>query len=169
MLFISKFYIDLRFVYTFLNTKFQIFNIIPSWKEKLNFAIMPQCCDNFYVLLNTFYIKNGKQRCKFVALSHELTYFVEYGGTQKMMSLVCWSSLHYIILSSLEGTFIQQIIGILMGTRTFWRYQRGNQNPYIEEEQKTQWTKEKVQKDKQRSTKHTHKTKDRVTRTTLKT
>jgi hypothetical protein len=49
-----------------------------------------------------------------------------------------------------------------------WRYQRGNQNPYIEEEQKTQWPKEKVQKDKQRSTKHTHKTKDRVIRTPLK-
>jgi hypothetical protein len=30
------------------------------------------------------------------------------------------------------------------------------------------FTKEKVQKDKQRSTKHTHTTKDRVTRTTLK-
>jgi hypothetical protein len=46
---------------------------------------------------------------------------------------------------------------------------RGNQNPYIEEEQTTQWPKEKVQKDKQRSTKHTYKTKDRVTRTPLKT
>ena len=33
----------------------------------------------------------------------------------------------------------------------------------IEEEQTTQWPKEKVQKDKQRTTKHTHKTKDRVT------
>ena len=33
---------------------------------------------------------------------------------------------------------------------------------YIEE-QTRQWTKEKVQKDKQRSTKHTHKTKDQVT------
>jgi hypothetical protein len=33
----------------------------------------------------------------------------------------------------------------------------------------TQWSKEKVQKDRQRPTKHTHKTKDRVTRTTLKT
>ena len=43
----------------------------------------------------------------------------------------------------------------------------GNQNPYIEEEQTTQWPKEKVQKDKQRSTKHTYKTKDRVTRTPL--
>jgi hypothetical protein len=41
----------------------------------------------------------------------------------------------------------------------------GNQNPYIEEEQTTQWPNEKVQKDKQRSTKHTHKAKDRVTRT----
>jgi hypothetical protein len=39
----------------------------------------------------------------------------------------------------------------------------------IEEEQTTQWPKEKVEKDKQRSKKHTHKTKDRVTRTPLKT
>ena len=38
----------------------------------------------------------------------------------------------------------------------------------IEEEQKTQWSKVK-KKDKQRSTKHTHKTKDRVIRTPLKT
>ena len=45
---------------------------------------------------------------------------------------------------------------------------KSNQNPYIEEEQTTQWPKEKVQKDKQRSTKHTQKTKDRVTRTPLK-
>ena len=45
----------------------------------------------------------------------------------------------------------------------------GNQNPHSEEEQTTHWPKEKVQKDKQRSTKHTHKTKDRVTRTPLKT
>ena len=44
---------------------------------------------------------------------------------------------------------------------------RGNQNLYIEE-QTTQWPKEKVQKNKQRSTKHTYKTKDRVTRTPLK-
>ena len=44
----------------------------------------------------------------------------------------------------------------------------GNQNPYFEEEQTAQWPKEKGQKNKQRSTKHTHKTKDRVTRTPLK-
>ena len=39
----------------------------------------------------------------------------------------------------------------------------GNQNPYIEEGQTTQWPKEKVQNEKQRSTKHTHKAKDQVT------
>jgi hypothetical protein len=39
----------------------------------------------------------------------------------------------------------------------------------LEEEQTTQWPKEKVQKDKQRSTKHTYKTKDRVPRTPPKT
>ena len=51
--------------------------------------------------------------------------------------------------------------------RRDWKYQRGNQNPYIEE-QITQWPKEKVQKDKQPSTKHTYKTKDRVTWTQIK-
>ena len=49
------------------------------------------------------------------------------------------------------------------------RYQRNNLNPYIEEVQTTQWPKEKAQKNKQRSTKHTHKAKDRVTGTALKT
>ena len=38
----------------------------------------------------------------------------------------------------------------------------GNQNPYIVEEQTTQWPKEREQQDKQRST---HKTKDRGTQT----
>jgi hypothetical protein len=42
-------------------------------------------------------------------------------------------------------------------------------NPYIEEEKKTQWPKDKVQKDKQQSTKHSYKTKDWITRTPLKT
>jgi hypothetical protein len=37
------------------------------------------------------------------------------------------------------------------------------------EGQTTQWPKEKVQKTKERSTKQTHKPKDRVTRTPLKT
>jgi hypothetical protein len=39
----------------------------------------------------------------------------------------------------------------------------------MEEEKITQWSNEKVQKDKQRSTKHIYKTKDRVARTPLKT
>jgi hypothetical protein len=41
-----------------------------------------------------------------------------------------------------------------------------NHNPSIEEEHTTQWPKENVQKDKRRSTKHTHKSKDRVCCTT---
>ena len=67
------------------------------------------------------------------------------------------------------------------------RYQSGNQKPYIEEEQTPQWpqdTKVVIRisiskknrkhnnqntKYKQRSTKHTHKTKDRVTRIPIKT
>jgi len=42
-------------------------------------------------------------------------------------------------------------------------------NKHILKIPKAHWPKEKVQKDKQRSTKHTHKTKDRVTRIPLKT
>ena len=55
---------------------------------------------------------------------------------------------------------------IFVQLRRVWRYQRGNQN--IEEEQTAQCPKEEVQKDKQRSTKHTHKIIDRVTQTPLK-
>ena len=39
---------------------------------------------------------------------------------------------------------------------------RGNENPSFDKEQTTQWPKEKVQKDKQQSIKHTHKTKIKV-------
>ena len=76
---------------------------------------------------------------------------------------------------SIFKLFIYQLCGHIVTlfktkrVRRVWRYQRVNQNLYIEEEQTTQWPKEKVQKGKQRSTKHTHKTKDRVTRTPLKT
>jgi hypothetical protein len=51
--------------------------------------------------------------------------------------------------------------------RRVWGYQRGNQHPHIEGKPRAQWPKDKVQKDKQRSTKHTHKTKDWITRTLL--
>jgi hypothetical protein len=46
----------------------------------------------------------------------------------------------------------------LAESRRVWRYQRRNQNPYIEEGQTTQ----------QRFTKHTYKTEDRVARTPQK-
>jgi hypothetical protein len=65
--------------------------------------------------------------------------------------LVCIYNTRLFVIASLQQTVKQ----------------RGNQNSYVEEEQTSQWPKEKVQKDKQRSTKHTHKTKDRVIRTPL--
>jgi hypothetical protein len=63
-----------------------------------------------------------------------------------------------------KGQFQQYFIYILSIIIIGGRYRSDNQNPYIEEEQTTQWPKEKVQKDKQRSIKHTYETKDRVTR-----
>jgi len=41
---------------------------------------------------------------------------------------------------------------LLTFVRRVSKYQKGNQNLYIEEEQTTQWPREKAQKDKQRST-----------------
>jgi hypothetical protein len=68
------------------------------------------------------------------------------------------------------GVVVAATIKWTSNLRRVWRYQRGNyQNPYIEKEQTTQCTKEKVQKDKQRSTKYIHKSKDQVTGTPLKT
>jgi hypothetical protein len=77
----------------------------------------------------------------------------------KLTSMICW-------LPQYNWTIIQSGLSTI---RRVWRYQRGNQNPYIEEQQTTQWPKEKVQKDKQRSKKHSYKARDRVTRTPLKT
>ena len=48
------------------------------------------------------------------------------------------------------------------------RYQRDNQNPYIEDEQTKQWPKEKVQRTNS-DLQDLHIAKDRVTRTPLKT
>jgi hypothetical protein len=49
----------------------------------------------------------------------------------------------------LENRFSYHIIFVTFNSQF-------NRNPYIEEEQTTQWPNEKVQKDKQRSTKHTN-------------
>ena len=76
--------------------------------------------------------------------------------------VVCPSSIYGFWLS-----FWYLQILLLNISRRFWRYQRGIQNPYIGEEQTTHGKKSK--KDKQRSTKQRHKTKDRITRTALKT
>jgi hypothetical protein len=41
------------------------------------------------------------------------------------------------------------LLQLIRDLRRVWRYQSGNQNPYIEEEKTTQWPKEKVWKNKQ--------------------
>ena len=84
------------------------------------------------------------------------------------MTWIAWNSLllyrvvfcfFFILIWHLFERFKKKYI---FEQRRVWRYQRDNHNQYIEEEQTTQWPKEKVQKDK-RSTKHTYKTKDGVT------
>jgi hypothetical protein len=44
----------------------------------------------------------------------------------------------------------------LVKSRRVWRYQRGNQNPYIEKEQTIQWPNEKVQMENPRKFVYSH-------------
>jgi hypothetical protein len=76
-------------------------------------------------------------------------YFIYY--VSLLTIVVMWISFNktsvriikYIIV--LWTPFHNRSVGMVMSRRV-GRYQMCNQNPYIEEEQKTQWSKEKVQK-----------------------
>ena len=61
------------------------------------------------------------------------------------------SALVYHIIYTIEHTIDN--INYIFIEEEFADTKRGDQNPYMEEEQTTQWSKEKVQTDKQRSTK----------------
>ena len=64
-----------------------------------------------------------------------------------------WLSFDYYNHSILKGSSLL--------IKKSLKIQRGNQNPYIEEQTK-QWPKENKQRGKQRSTKHTYKTKENI-------
>ena len=140
---------DFRFVFIILH----ITMLTSSWP--------PVVCRRVHVLFTLFVVSN--------------TYCVVF--------LFCLSSCCVPCIAKFCGLFIcdywyyyMQLFWSVFNTATqlknavrrVWRYQRGNKNQSIEE-QTTQWPTEKVQKDKQRSTRHTHKTKDRVIRAQLKT
>jgi len=101
--------------------------------------------------------KNHRPAASHWQLDHIMLYRVHLATTCVVIGTdwidSCKSNYHTIMTTMVPIVIVRRV----------WRYQRGNQNPYIEEEQTTQWPKENKQKDKQRSTKHTYKTKDRVT------
>ena len=104
-----------------------------------------------------------------IGLTYEIILWQGWNSNMKKRSIMvrrCKSRNNSEYINWMPTSFHKK--GMFDLIRRVWRYQRGNQNPYMEEEQTTQWPKEKVQKDRQRSTKHTYKTKDRVTRTPLK-
>ena len=85
--------------------------------------------------------------------------------------LLCWFHLNcyyeFLIILSTIFQLYHFFFGWRNHLRRVWRYQRGNQNLYIEE-QTTQWPKEKEQTTIYK-TYSTHKTKDWITWTPLKT
>jgi len=93
---------------------------------------------------------------------HTITNTVASKGNYVLNMIIRWMTgkLHHEITILYLSNLTQWVWRI-------WRYQRYNQNSEIEEEHTTQWPKQKGQKDKQRSGKHTHKAKDAVTQTPL--
>jgi len=68
----------------------------------------------------------------------------------------CWIKIYFSYNPESFQILADEIFNSSMTLlRRVWRYQRGNHNPYIKE-QITQWRKEKVQKEKQRSKKNIH-------------
>jgi hypothetical protein len=70
-------------------------------------------------------------------------------------SVAIWKVTMLQFTTSMYSDILQHISTSMLHRTRVWIYQRVYQSPYIEEEQTTQWPKEQVQKDKQRSTKHT--------------
>ena len=83
----------------------------------------------------------------------------------RVLSQVLFCVLSQVLFCVLSQVlFLSVFLCVCIVCRKSLKIPKGNQNPYIEEEHTTQWPKVKVQLDKQGSTKHTHKTTDRVTR-----
>ena len=101
------------------------------------------------------YLQQGQR----ISLLTDLSVDESQNGFNKMTtrpSTLWRSSLKQLILNRLttwqRTTWLQKTLSTTCRNSFYkvikrvWRYQRGNQNPYIEEEQTTQWPKEKVQK-----------------------
>jgi hypothetical protein len=80
----------------------------------------------------------------FVLTSPQLTNYHQYDlGLSWSWS---WQTLSQNLVLSYTSPWAGFELTVCVGRRV-WRYQRGNQNLYIEEEQTTPWPNEKVQKD----------------------
>jgi hypothetical protein len=97
-----------------------------------------------YIVLSGIFVQYFSMKIFFVEIKYVLVLILKVSKYWPMKLLIVQTSSHATLL------------------RSVWRFKRGNQNPYIED-QTTKLTKEKVQKETQRSTKHTYKTKGRVT------
>jgi hypothetical protein len=69
-----------------------------------------------------------------------------------------------VVICDTDVAANKEVLAIAELSKKILKIPKGQSESYIEDEKKTQWPKEKLQKDKQRSTKHTYKTKGRVTR-----
>ena len=84
--------------------------------------------------------------------------YTDYDITQALISIIC-----VVILTS-SGLTCWKVT-----CKKSLKIPKGQSESIFRRKETPQWPKEKVQKDKQRSTRYTYKTKDRVTRTPLKT
>ena len=113
---------------------------------------------------------SDSQHCFLIRLTYILEFpfhdiFARNHRPLSHLNTICIEQIDLFTSWSLNSSFIK-IVHALRNKKSL-QIPRGNQNPQIEW-QTTQWPKEKRQKDKQRTTKHIHKSKDRATRTPLK-
>ena len=137
-----------------IRTKFYInARLISLYCQKKRYNYQISTCSLSFILLPALHLRKLKSCVCHLFLSMYLYCFNVY-----FWSTICFSLFfvfrnipifYYHVLEVLNrwSIFKDDIV------RRVSRYQRGNQNPHIEE-QTTQWPKEKVQKDKQRSTRH---------------
>ena len=75
----------------------------------------------------------------------------------------------FVVICDTDVAANQEVLAIAELSKKSLKIPKEQSESVYRRRKDTRWPKEKVQKDKQRSTKHPYKTKDRVTRTPLKT
>ena len=146
--------------------------IIYNWWQKISWKHLNDHFINFFtnILFRIFLLLTMTNlhtcwylytKCQYYHIMHISLFIFLFYFFQRF--LFCLNFIYYDKIKKYIRGFC-----FIRCTRRVWRYQKEVIRIHKSKKDKQQWPKEKGQKDKQRSTKHTYTTKGRVTRTPLK-